>query len=222
MRHLFLVIFLFSVLIVNAQSFTAGFLPDINLSYKVGEDYKIIHKIESRYPSFNDEDNKFKINFERLDFQNFVERKVALFSKLAVGYQFRINNSESSEHRFIQQFSWTDNLFNYRIGHRFRTDQTYSQSFSPEFRFRYRAEFQLPLQGRELDQGEFYLSISDEALSSIQSSDWDFDNRVVVKLGLYKNDNNKVESGFDWRAEGFLFDTTEHQIWLALSWYKTL
>jgi hypothetical protein len=207
---------------MNAQAFTAGFLPDVVLSYKANESYSIIHKLESRFPTYDSNSKTGDLIFERLDFQNFLERKIGLFSKAAIGYQFRINNQEVNEHRFIQQFAWTTNFTSFRLGHRFRTDQTISEGASPEYRFRYRAKAQLPLEGIELDPGEYYLSVSDEVLSFFQSSDWGLDNRVVVRLGLYINDKNKVETGLDWRMEGFSTDSTEHSLWLALSWYKTL
>jgi len=222
MRFFLIILFLMSSFFSQSQSFTAGFMPDITLSYKANELYKIVHKLESRYPSYDTDTEIFKVNFERFDFQNFLERKLGLFSSVAVGYQFRINNIEDNEHRFIQQITWIDNLLNFRIGHRFRTDQTFFDSSIPEFRFRYRAKIQLPLQGQELDKGEYYLSLSDEVLLSYQSPDLGVDNRVVAKIGLYINDKNKVESGFDWRAEGFFLDNVEHQLWFAFSWYKSL
>lgn len=220
-----LLLFFFTICCVasaSSQAFTSGLLPDIVLSYKAGENYGIIHKLESRFPMYDSESKTGDIIFERLDFQNFLERKIGLFSKVAIGYQFRFNNNDFNEHRFIQQLTWSDNLRNFRLGHRIRADQTVSEGEAPEFRFRYRAKVQLPLQGQELDPGEYYLSLSDEVLSFFKSSDWGLDNRVVVKVGLYINDKNKIETGLDWRMEGFSTDTTEHSVWFALSWYKTL
>ena len=222
MRFLYIFIAFLCFSSVHSQSFTSGLLPDIVLSYKLNENYGVIHKLESRLPVYDSESNSFEVNFERLDFQSFLERRIGLFSKAAMGYQFRINNTEDNEHRFIQQFTWSDNFKRFRLGHRLRADQTLTESNAPEFRLRYRAKIQLPLQGNELDPGEYYLSLADEVLSVFQSSDWGLDNRVVVRLGLYINDKNKVETGLDWRMEGFSTDNTEHSLWFALSWYKTL
>lgn len=222
MKYYVLILLLAISLGLNSQSFTTGFLPDLTLSYKANEVFKIVHKVESRYPSFDTDSETLKVNFERLDFQNFVERKVGLFSKISVGYQFRINYKDNNEHRLIQQIAWSDFLRGYRLGHRFRTDQTFSLGSLPEFRFRYRLKVQLPLQGQELDKGEYYISLSDEVLWSYQSPNRDFENRVVAKIGLYINDKNKIETGLDWRADGFFINNVEHQLWFALSWYKTL
>lgn len=78
------------------------------------------------------------------------------------------------------------------------------------------------MQGQNLDDREFYLSFSDEVVSAVQSSEWDLENRVVAKLGFYINDKNKLESGLDWRIDGFLLNGIENQVWFAFSWFKAL
>jgi len=222
MRYLFFVFAFLTFTNLRAQAFTAGFLPDITLSYKVGENYTVINKVESRFPTYDSESKTGDIIFERIDFQGFLERKIGLFSKAAVGYQFRINNKAENEHRFIQQLTWSDYLIGLRLGHRIRSDQTVSEGMAPEFRIRYRAKVQLPLQGRKLDEGEYYFTLADEVLSVSQSSEFALDNRVVAQLGLYINDKNKFEMGLDWRMEGYTTDRTEHSLWFAFSWYKRL
>jgi hypothetical protein len=224
MKYLFGFIFI-SLLSFNllAQDLTAGFLPNLTLSYKVSEQYKIVHKLESRFPSYNNDDQKFDANFERFDFQNYVERKIGLFSKLSLGYQLRFRTNNRYSHRSIQQFSWVSRFDNYRIGQRLRSDQTFSDDRKPEVRFRYRAGIQIPLQGQQLDEGEYYLSLSDELVWSYRSPNADLENRVVAKVGFYINDKNKIESGLEWRAEEFFLDTgVAHQLWFCFSWYKSL
>jgi hypothetical protein len=206
-----------------AQDLTSGFLPNLTLSYKISEQYKIVHKLESRFPSYNDDNQKFDVNFERFDFQNYVERKIGLFSKLSVGYQLRFRTNNRYSHRTIQQFSWVTGTDKFRIGHRVRSDQTFSKDRKPEVRFRYRTGFQIPLQGQQLDPEEYYLSLSDELVWSYRSPNADLENRVVAKIGFYINDKNKVESGIEWRAEEFFLNTgVDHQVWLCFSWYKSL
>jgi len=103
-----------------------------------------------------------------------------------------------------------------------RSDQTYSRARKPEIRFRYRSGFQFPLQGQQLDAGEYYLSISDELVWSYRSPNADLENRVVAKLGLYINDKNKIEWGLEWRLEELFLEKVNHQLWVGLSWYKAL
>ncbi len=222
MRQFLSIFFCFLGCLCFAQNVEAGFLPDFTMSYKISEQYKIVHKLESRFPSYNDATKDFDVQFERLDIQNFIERKIGLFSKLSLGYQYRIKDSAADEHRFIQQFSWTDKFTAFRIGHRLRSDQNYSRARKPEVRFRYRSAFQFPLQGQQLDAGEYYLSISDELVWSYRSPNADLENRVVAKLGLYINDKNKIEWGLEWRLEELFLNKVNHQIWLGLSWYKAL
>ena len=220
MRLLLFILFLSSLM--NAQNFETGLLPELTLSYKLSETYTYVQKFESRFPSYNDSDEEFDVEFERFDFQNFLERKVGLFSKLAVGYQYRIRNGIADAHRTIQQFSWIDQLSSFRIGHRLRSDQTFSRIEKPEFRIRYRAKIQLPLQGQQLDVGEYYLKFSDELVWSYQAAREELENRIISKLGYYINDSNKIEWGLEWRAESLFKNNTNHQLWVGLSWYRVL
>lgn len=216
-----ILIFLLSIN-TNAQHLTAGFLPNLTLSYKVSDHYKFVHKLESRFPSYNDRDEKFDFNFERFDIQNYVERKLGLFSKLSLGYQLRFRTENRYAHRTIQQLSWSTGFNTYRIGHRVRSDQTFSEDRKPEVRFRYRVGFQIPLQGQQLDPKEYYLSLSDELVWSYRSPNADLENRINAKVGFYMNDKNKIESGIEWRAEEFFLDGIKHQVWFTFSWYKSL
>lgn len=215
----YFILFFLMLSMSYAQNLQSGFLPNLTMSYSISENYKIVHKLESRFPSYNDREQQFNAEFERFDFQNYLERKIGLFSKLSVGYQLRFRTDNRYAHRTIQQLSWTDRLYGYRIGHRIRSDQTFSEDRKPEVRFRYRASFQIPLQGRQLDAGEYYLSLSDELVWSYRSPNADLENRINTGLGLYVNDKNKIETGIEWRAEEFFLEQVRHQLWLVFSWY---
>lgn len=220
MRYVF--VFFLMISVSHGQNLQSGLLPNMTLSYNISEHYKLVHKLESRFPSYNDRDRQFKAEFERFDFQNYLERKIGLFSKLSVGYQLRLRTENRYAHRIIQQFSWSDRLYGYRIGHRIRSDQSFSEDRKPEIRFRYRAGFQIPLQGLRLDKGEYYLSLSDELVWSYRSPNTDLENRINAKFGLYINDKSKIETGLEWRAEAFFLENIKHQAWLIFSWYITL
>jgi len=222
MKSLLILSLLMLSYLIKAQNFETGLLPELTFSYKLSETYKYVQKFESLSPSYNNTDDELKVEFERFDFQNFLERKIGLFSKVAIGYQYRIRYSIADAHRTIQQFSWVDQLSGFRIGHRLRSDQTFSHIEKPEFRMRYRAKIQLPLQGQRLDIGEYYIKFSDELVWSYQASQNILENRIIAKLGFYIDDSNKIEWGLDWRAESFLSSKSSHQLWLGLSWYKML
>jgi len=81
MRQFLIIIFCLIGFLCSAQNVVAGLLPDFTLSYKASEQYKIVHKLESRFPSYNDTSEDINVQFERLDMQNFIERKIGLFSK---------------------------------------------------------------------------------------------------------------------------------------------
>lgn len=207
---------------ISAQNFNSGFLPDITLSFKINETLSYINKSESRLRAYDDNNNEFKIKFERFDFQNFLQRKVGLYSKLAVGYQYRIRSGKADEHRSIQQFSWASKFSQIKLGQRIRSDQTFSSIEKPEYRMRYRSKMLIPLQGRQLDKNEYYLSISDELLWAFQNNLGRLENHIVFKIGFYINDKSKIEWGLDWRIQSLLSSNLKHQLWMGLSWYRSL
>lgn len=204
-----------------SQDFNSGLLPDLTFSYGINENYTYVQKFESRFTSYDNKNKDYTLEFERFDFQNFLERKTGLFSKIAIGYQYRIRNGIKNEHRSIQQFSWVSKIASLRIGQRLRSDQTFSSIEKPEFRMRYRAKFILPLQGRQLDIGEYYLKFSGELLWVNQNQNSDFENRFISKIGLYIDESNKIEWGFDWRIKSIFNHNSNHELWMGLSWYKS-
>ena len=205
-----------------SQNFNSGLLPDLTFSYGIDENNTYVQKFESRFTSYDNKDKDYTLEFERFDIQNFLERKTGLFSKVAIGYQYIIQNGIKNKHRSIQQFSWVSKIASLRIGQRLRSDQTFSSIEKPELRMRYRAKFLLPLQGQQLDFGEYYLKFSEELLWVNQNQNSGYENRFISKIGLYIDDSNKIEWGIDWRIKSFLDHNSNHKLWMGLSWYKSL
>lgn len=205
--------------------FSSGFFPEASLSYKLNEFYSFTHKIESQHGLF---DNQSQLNEEltyshvQTDLQTFLGRKINPFIKVALGYQYRIENGENT-HRPIQQVSILQRESQYRIGHRIRTDQTFFNEAEMLWRLRYRIKGQIPLQGLELDPGEKYLIFSNELIYMYQDGEDDLENRFVMSLGFYIDDKNKLEVGFDYRTDDYLVeDRFRHRLWLKIGYYKTL
>src|SRR3546814_11063084 len=69
-------------------------------------------------------------------------------------------------HRFIQQLSIAQNALGLRIGHRFRTDQTFEKESATRYRLRYRLSAEKALNGQNVDPGELYLVANNEYLQT--------------------------------------------------------
>lgn len=209
----------------SQNRFATGFFPEVSLSYKLNSNYSMTHKIESQHGLF---DNQSELNNELdykhvlTDLQTFLERRINPYIKVALGYQYRIEDGENT-HRPIQQISILQRASKYRIGHRIRTDQTFFKEAEILWRLRYSIKGQVPLQGLELDPGEQYLIVSNELIYMNQNGEDDLENRFVASLGFYFNDKNKLEVGLDYRTDDYLVeDRFRHRLWFKFGYYKSL
>lgn len=205
--------------------FSTGFFPEISLSYKLNKHYSITHKIESQHGFFDNQSELNKeLEYEHVvtDLQSFLERRINPYIKVALGYQYRIEDGENT-HRPIQQISILQRESKYRIGHRIRTDQTFFKEAEILWRLRYSIKGQVPLQGLELDPGEQYLIVSNELIYMNQNGEDDLENRFVASLGFYFDDKNKLEVGLDYRTDDYLVeDRFRHRLWFKFGYYKSL
>lgn len=231
MNKIFLNIFisLFSsftgnVLAQSPHLFTWGLFPEAQVSYGIGNDYSITHKIESQHGMFDAQRLNRELAYKHTltDLQSFIGKRINPFVKMDLGYQYRIEEGENT-HRSIQQIAILQRSNFFRVGHRIRTDQTYFNEESTLLRLRYRYSVQIPLQGRSLDPGEKYLTVSNEAIYMYQDSEDDIENRLVASLGFYVDDNTKYEVGLDYRTDDYLVpERFRSRLWLKFGIYCSL
>lgn len=209
----------------SQNRFSTGFFPEVSLSYKLNKNYSIAHKIKSRHGVFDNQselNNELDYNHVLTDLQTFLERRINPYIKVALGYQYRIEDGENT-HRPIQQISILQRASKYRIGHRIRTDQTFFKEAEILWRLRYSIKGQVPLQGLELDPGEQYLIVSNELIYMYQNGEDDLENRFAASLGFYFDDKNKLEVGLDYRTDDYLVeDRFRHRLWFKFGYYKSL
>ena len=183
-----------------------GFFPEFQVGYKLSEKLKIIGKIESHFHNLT-------------DFQGFLGSKINPYIDVAAGYQYRVDSRGDNSNRTIQQISILQVPGNYKIGHRLRADQTYSPFEKNDYRLRYRVSFEIPLEGKSLDPGEFYLLFSDELLYSYQARVSGLENRVVASLGHLSKEKQKFQAGIDYRTDRFFDPDLRHRTWFKFGWY---
>lgn len=222
---LFLVFFVSeTTLAQRSHLFTSGFFPEAQLSYNINEDYYVTHKVESQHGMFDSQRLNRELEYKHTltDLQSFVGKKINPFVKIDIGYQYRVEKGENT-HRSIQQVAILQRTNFFRVGHRIRTDQTYFDEESILLRIRYRYSVQVPLQGRDLDPGERYMTLSNEVIYMNQDSEDDIENRLVASLGFYVDDKTKYELGLDYRTDDYLVeDRFRSRLWLKFGVYLSL
>lgn len=222
---IFSIVFILYLNSASAQStYQFGFLPSININSKLENDWSLNTKIESRQLlRTGDFKNVSKNEYDYIltDISIISAKKIGLNSRVAGGYLSRFRE-EKLIHRFIQQYTMVQRLNDFRLAHRFSTDQTFSREEKPEFRLRYRISSEFALNGESVDPKEFYLKLNNEYLNAWKESDYDLEIRLVPLLGYNLIDNDKIEMGLDYRVNSFLSDRTRHSFWVNLNWFIEL
>jgi len=201
-----------------------GVIPGININKKLNQDFRLNLKSELRFLTTEGEfshSSRNEIAFNTGDFSVNASRKTGVSSTFAVGYLFRIREGQF-HHRVIQQFTRVSNFDAFRLAHRFSSDQTFYPDESPQYRIRYRISSDFALNGQSVDARELYLKINHEYVYAIQDRATDLEIRAVPVLGFAISDNNKLESGLDYRINGFVEDKTRSSFWLLLNWYLSI
>ena len=225
MRKLFLFLLFASIgSTVFAQEkhvFFTGIFPEVSLTKKLSDQNKLNFKIENQEVIFdNREEGSANPQFRhyRTDLMMFYDRSVRPGVSVALGVFHRFQENEDAN-RIIQQLAILQRLRYLRINHRFRTDQTFTKNDDFEFRFRYRISLEIPLQGAELDPGEFYLLASEEPIFSTKGGLFEIENRIAVALGKLYTSREKLEWAIDYRTDGYIQEGFRTRLWAKISYF---
>jgi hypothetical protein len=216
--YCFFVSLVFANAIWGQKYSQTGILPSINFNMKLKNDWSLNAKIESRVIFYQKRglDVNTDYNYELSDFLLMGAKKVGLNSRLSTGYLMRFEEINFVQ-RFLQQVVIIQKLSGLRLAHRLLCDQTFSETATPEFRFRYRITGELPLNGTSVDPGEFYLKINNEYINSLQAGTYDLEIRAIPLLGYDILNQYKIETGLDYRISTFLNQNTQQVYWFTLS-----
>lgn len=203
------------------QRFFTGIFPELSLTRKVSDRHKLNFKVENQRVIFDNLDSDSEnpqFSHYRTDIMAFFDRSLKPGMSLALWLFHRFQENEDGN-RIIQQFALTQKSRAIRVNHRFRTDQTFTRNQPLEVRFRYRLSLEVPLQGAEIDPGEYYFLTSGESIFSRQGSDFEIENRLAASLGKFFNKTQKLEWGVDYRTDGYIQDGFRTRLWAKISFY---
>ncbi|MEL7003503.1 MAG: DUF2490 domain-containing protein [Bacteroidota bacterium] len=206
-----------------AQSkYEFGTLPSFNLNKGLGNDWALNFSWQSRQIFSSGEfggESRNEFDFELSDITLITSKKVGLNNNIAAGYVVRFRSNEVI-HRLTQRFTIVRKYTGFRLAHRFVTDQTFSDDAETVYRLRYRMSIVAALNGLSVDAQEFYFKFNNEYLNSWEGEENDLEIRLIPLLGYVFNDNNKLETGLDYRLDSFINEPgSDHVFWINIGWY---
>lgn len=211
--------------VLQAQSsYRIGLLPKFNVNLRLENEWKLNTKLESRQliseGDFGMPSNA-QYRYALTDLAVVLAKKAGANSTLGGGYMIRLEEGRAA-HRFIQQYSVVRRYTAFRLGHRFAADQTLRNGEAPTFRFRYRIGMDIALSGQTVDPREFYVKLNHEYLNAFQGGSYDLEIRLIPFLGYAFTDNNKLETGLDYRLNSFINGSSRSSFWIQIGWFISI
>lgn len=206
---LFVFLTCFSIQVIGQTS--VGILPAVNVNKSLQKGYSINFKNEYRFS-----ENGGNLTPQLSDFSLMLGKKLGVNHHLSVGFLTRFENTDAIP-RSIIQYTYLQKLTRFKIAYRLVSDQTFEETNSALFRYRFRVMTEIPLSGQELNENEFYLKLGNEYLNGWQSKNYSFEVRGITALGYEFNPKNKIEAGIDYRFRAT--PSRRSTAWLNLCWY---
>lgn len=211
------VVLLFVVMQLHSQkTFNLGWLPKVNLSYKLNEKTKWVNSIETREVVYEE---AFRFIHNLVDISTIFSIKTNMHQSLNLGYILRIEEEELT-HRLFQQYNLVQSFVGLKLGHRIGVEEHFPEKSSVFYRARYRITAQKSLAGEKVDVKEFYLKLGNEYVYNLTSEDLEI--RFSPYLGYKVSAKDKVEVGFDLRSSNFIDAVDKHRLWFRTTWYISL
>lgn len=225
--RVFLIVYLLLLLPIlseaQSQTFFSGIFPEVSFTKKLSNENRINFKIENQHILFDNRSGELEsVQFihYRTDIMVFHDWRLNSTKSFAFGLFHRFQDGANAN-RIVQQYALIQRLRNFRLSHRFRTDQTFEKEQKMQVRFRYRLSFEIPLNGMSLDPGEHYLLLSEEPIFSFQNSELELENRLALSLGKLYSKGQKLEWSIDYRTDGFIQDDFRTRIWLKIGYFQS-
>lgn len=171
---------MFTISVSFTQNLTFyGFLPALSQTGRISDKFNYNVFLSTTINAFDSKWNG--INYPATGLQLYVQPSIIYVHSANLNfsgsYTYQRNNPwnhlSTNENRFWEQMIFSHPLKQGRMTHRFRYEQRFIQKnhFSPAFpmstRLRYQLGFMMPLQGKTLDENEFYMNVYNELYFSL-------------------------------------------------------
>lgn len=207
--------------LIGQNSYRSGILPTINLNQKLEKGWRLNYQWQSRWLAAEglfSEPAQTQWKYSSSDISTIVGKKIQSHQTLAMGVLVRFKGNQQRL-RLLQQFAIVQAYPDFRLAHRFRADQSWGAGEAATFRLRYRLSVDFPLNGSATNPDEFYFKLNNEYVNALEEDELSLEIRLTPLLGYLFTDNNKVETGIDYRFSRIGLPNSRHSFWWAVTWY---
>ena len=203
-RLLLLLVFILVAATSQSQNFAIQAEPDIAINIDRPNRWSFNFGITNRDLLYFNNTSQFRVNF--VEISHFTSYEVGFYGKLSLGLRYRFNelfeDSREDEIRITQQYSRSRKYNALKVAHRFRFEQRFRELTI--YRGRYQFSVEYPLNGERIDQNEYFLVISAEALLSMAKEEKpELGQRFDISLGKDIGNGNKADLGLQYRLEEY-------------------
>lgn len=203
----------------HSSEFFTGLFPEAAVTKRLEDGRSLTFKVEHQQITYDrDDDHGAQFTRYRTDWMAFYGAKISHSNSIAFGVFHRVQRGVNAN-RLIQQFASVMRLRSMRLAHRVRTDQTFTSGEDVELRLRYRLAAEIPLSGATLEPRENYLVVSNEPIFSVQSGEFEIENRFVLTFGRLLTKDQKLEVSVDYRSDKFIQDGFRQRLWWKVGYF---
>lgn len=198
----------FSLVLTGQDTQLYGTIPMILFKKGVNNqlDYTLALSSEMNAIDKKSGENRYTAKVLNLNVETALSYDLNPNLNLAGGFLFRLRdpfNRTNTELRPWQQLTIIHRLEQYRTRQRLRIEERWTGStLDFDLRLRYRVSMDFPLEGERLDNKEFYLNLSTEALVTPTSERAFFfwESRTYFGLGYQFNERQRLEPALEFRT----------------------
>ena len=207
------ILFFFATIpMLSQENFTLLFEPEINVGYRVSENYIQSFNIENR--NFIYKNSEFKYVVKHIEIGHLSDYAISERTKIGLGVQYRFqehfNSSSENEFRLVQRVSWKSNLQKFSLKQTIKNEQRFYSS-KTKYRFRYEVGLTIPI-----SESSDYINTKAEILLEVsQSQKPEFEHRFTSVYGWELMPKTDFEIGAQYRLADFTQELG-HELYLVM------
>lgn len=209
-KFLIPIFLLFTCSMFSQGNFGAYAEPKISVNLDPANRWSFNFGIANRNFIPTEDAEEFEV--QQVELGHFTSYEVGFYSKLSLGVLYRLRNARADEKRITIQFGSSRKYNLIKVAHRARLEQRWRPDDS--YRTRYQFAVELPLSGDRVDQKEYFVVTSTEALLSFgQGRKPSLEQRLGLSLGRELSRGNKLSLGLEYQLDDYTNDMV-HELFL--------